>query len=169
MRKISWIAPLAALALTACATTQRTPEEQALATSLESRDILPATEDERAAIRTQDLLTQAAFWAEAHDLNPSDLEAALELANVLRRLGNSTRAAEVAQQTLALYPDNPDLLLTLGASLAASGRGALAIEHLQRAAQLEPTRWQTLNALGVAYEQSGDSDRARSTDRKSVV
>ena len=168
MRYNTLIAPLAALALAACATTGRSDDEEALAATLDATDIIPASADERAAIRSQDILTQAAFWAEAHDLNPSDLEAATELSTVLRRLGNSIRAAEVAQQTLALYPDDPGLLYALGASLAAAGRGAIAIEFLARANQIEPGNWQTLNALGVSYEQAGDSNRARAVFREAM-
>lgn len=161
MRRVSLVFPCLLLALGACATTDRTAAEDALAADLESTNIIPASFDERQAIRSQDLLTQAAFWAEAHDLNPSDLEAATELSIVLRKLGNPVRAAEIGRQTLALYPDNHDLLLAYGTALASSGRGAAALEPLNRALTQRSDDWRVLNALGVAYDQAGDPDQAR--------
>ncbi|HAQ33824.1 MAG TPA: hypothetical protein DCQ53_00450, partial [Alphaproteobacteria bacterium] len=63
---------LACAATAACATS-RTAQEQEMADAMEARgSIVPAGQAERQAIRTQDLLTQAAFWAEQHDLSPGD-------------------------------------------------------------------------------------------------
>lgn len=169
MRISILLLPLAALTLSACATTARTADEQALATSLDARSIVPATSQQRTAIRSQDMLTQATFWAEAHELNPSDLEAAYELANALRRLGNSQRAIEIAQQSLALHPDSPQLLLAYGTALTSIGRGSRAIESLHRAAQADPGNWRILNTLGVAYEQGGVSAQAQQYFRDALA
>ena len=126
-----------ALALSACATNAElapTPQEEALAEELQNASIVPATAEERAAIKSQDLLTQAAFWAEALELNPGDHEAAVELSIAVRKLGNAARAAEIARQALALRPDSPELQTALGLALAAAGQGEQAIEPLSRAA-----------------------------------
>jgi Flp pilus assembly protein TadD len=168
MRPILAIAPLAALVLAACATTRPTEQEQAVIDTMNANTIVPASAAERQAIRSQDVLTQAAFWAEAYELNPSDLEASLELSRTLRQLGNHRRAAEVAQQTLALYPDNPQLLLAHGSALAAAGRGVAGLESLRRASELEPGNWRILNALGVAQEQAGQNALARETFRAAL-
>lgn len=168
MRKHILLAPLGALFLAACATTAPTEQEQAVIDTMNANTIVPASASERQAVRSQDLLTQAAFWAEAHDLNPSDLEAALELSRALRQLGNYQRASEVARQTLALYPDNADVLLAHGSALAAGGRGAAGIESLRRAAQIDGGRWQTHNALGIALEQAGQSEAARNAFRDAL-
>jgi Flp pilus assembly protein TadD len=154
----------AAFALSACATSGElapTEQEEALAADLESRSIVPATEAEREAIGNQDLLTQAAFWAEAHQLNPGDLEAAVQLSTVLRKLGNTERAREVARQGLALYPDDADLLASYGMALTALGQGQQAIEPLSRALNERGEDWRLVNALGVALEQAGRSEAAR--------
>ena len=45
------------------------------------------------------------------------------------------RSAEVSRQALALYPDDSELLIAYGTAMAASGRGAAAIEPLTRASQ----------------------------------
>ena len=155
---------LSSAALSACAThaeLQPTEQEEALAAELQARSIVPATREERAAIRNQDLLTQAAFWAEAYELNPADKEAASELSGVLRRLGGAPRAAEIARQALALYPDDPDLLASFGLALVAAGQGGEALEPLGRVAPQRAGDWRLLNASGVALEQSGRPGRAR--------
>ncbi|MCR9130133.1 MAG: tetratricopeptide repeat protein [Alphaproteobacteria bacterium] len=155
---------LASLLASACATSselEMTEQEEAVAEALESRSIAPATADERAAIENQDLLTQAAFWAEAYELNPADREAAYKLSTVLRRLNGAPRAAQVARQALALYPDDVELQTAFGLALTAAGQGAQAVEPLSRAHQAAPDDWRILNALGVALDQSGRADRAR--------
>lgn len=163
-------ARLSAIALTSliiagCSTTselQMSEQEEAVAEALESRSIAPATEGERAAIENQDLLTQAAFWAEAYELNPADREAAFKLSSVLRQLNSAPRAAEIARQALALYPDDAELQTAFGLALTAAGQGAQAVEPLSRAHRNTPDDWRILNALGVALDQSGRSERARS-------
>lgn len=155
---------LAAVLLVGCATTGElalTEEEEALAAALQARSIVPATADERAAIENQDLLTQAAFWAEAYELNPADREAALKLSTVLRQLNGAPRAAEVARQALALYPDDAEIQAAFGMALVAGGRGVQAVEPLSRAAASLPGEWRIVNALGVALEQSGRQEMAR--------
>ncbi len=162
-------AHLSAIALTAvllsgCATSAElalTEEEEAVVMDLQSRTLAPATAEERAAIANQDLLTQAAFWAEAYDLNPGDREAALKLSIVLRQLNSAPRAAEIARQALALYPEDTELLTAFGKALVSSGQGAQAVEPLSRAVTAQAGDWRTLNALGVALEQSGRTELAR--------
>jgi len=155
---------VSAIVLAGCATSGElalTEEEEALAAQMQSRSIVPATAQEREAIANQDLLTQAGFWAEAYDLNPGDREAALQLSIVLRKLNGAPRAAEIARQALALYPDDADLQAAYGMALVAGGRGSQAVEPLGRAVTANPGDWRLLNALGVALEQSGRQDLAR--------
>lgn len=152
------------IALSGCAThaeLQPTEQEAELSETLQGRSIAPATAAEREAIHNQDLLTQAAFWAEAYELNPGDREAAYELSDVLRQLGSSQRAAEVARQALALYPADQELLSAYGMALTADGRGAQAVEYLMRALNAGEPDWRLINTLGVALDQSGRPDQAR--------
>ncbi|MFP4520118.1 MAG: tetratricopeptide repeat protein [Oceanicaulis sp.] len=155
---------LAGLMLAACATTselQPTEQEATLADELQSRSIVPATAEERAAIENQDILTQAAFWAEAYELNPADKDAAYKLSDVLRTLNNFERAGEVARQALALHPEDGPLLSAYGMALTAMGQGQQAIEPLSRALRQDAQNWKLANALGVALEQTGRTERAR--------
>ncbi|WP_019959979.1 tetratricopeptide repeat protein [Woodsholea maritima] len=162
-------------ALAGCATSQsaqglaRSVEEDALADEVLGQNIAPSTASERAAIENQDLLTQAAFWAEAYELNPADLEAATKLSTVLRKIGGTQRAAEVSRQALALYPDNIELQANYGLALVQLGQAQSAIEPLSRAAQSDPTNWKVINGLGIALEQTGRSDGARVRFQEAVV
>ncbi|MEO1040179.1 MAG: hypothetical protein AAFX09_11590 [Pseudomonadota bacterium] len=163
---------LALGALSACSTTQElqpTEQEAALAEALQERELAPATAEERDAVRNQDLLTQAAFWAEAHELNPGDREAAFELSRVLRLLGGAQRSAEIARQSLALYPDDIGLLGQYGLALTAMGRGPSALEPLSRAATDPGAGWRIINALGVALEQAGRKDAARARFNQALL
>ncbi len=149
----------AGLVISACATAP-TNEEDAIKADLQ-RDIAPQTREARETIGRQDVLTQAAFWAKEYDKNPGDREAALELARIVRTLGNPERAADVASQALALYPKDPDLLLVAGQALIESARGASAVDFLQSSTMLAPGNWRAHLALGVAYDQIGKSIKAR--------
>lgn len=163
---------LAGLLASACATSselQPTEQEAALAEELQSRSIVPATADERAAIENQDILTQAAFWAEAYELNPADKEAAFKLSEVLRTLNNFERAGEVARQALALHPEDGPLLSAYGMALVAMGQGQNAIEPLSRAQRADAQDWRIANALGVALEQTGRTDRARAQFEQALL
>jgi Flp pilus assembly protein TadD len=165
----SWIIlPLLAGSLTACATS-RTAGEDEVAAGLSARaSIVPSTQAEREAIRSQDLLSQAAFWAEAHELNPADREAAIELSTVLRRLGSTRQAEETARQAMALFPNDPDILFAYGTAMIAEGRGMAAIEPLARAEAARPDDWRIKNALGVAYESAGMPEEARTRFRSAL-
>ncbi|MGJ3230206.1 MAG: tetratricopeptide repeat protein [Oceanicaulis sp.] len=163
---------LAGVLATACATTselQPTEQEAALAEELQARSIVPATADERAAIENQDILTQAAFWAEAYELNPADREAAFKLSDVLRKLNNFERAGEVARQALALHPEDAPLLTAYGMALTAMGQGQQAIEPLSRAQRADAQSWRVANALGVALEQTGRTERARAQFEQALL
>ena len=99
---------------------------------MQAKSIVPTSPEVRDAARRQDLLGQAAFWGEEYEKNPDDREAAFEFTRVLRRIGNPLRAAEVAQQTLALYPNDQPLSYELGLALTQQGREAEAIARQQR-------------------------------------
>lgn len=96
--------------MTGCAAApQYTPAEQEMAETMGKDSFQPATRTSRDSIETQELLAQAAFWMREYELNPADLEAAIKLAAVVRKVGNPQRAVEITQTTRALYPRDPYL------------------------------------------------------------
>jgi tetratricopeptide (TPR) repeat protein len=66
------------------------------------------------------------------------------------KAGDWDRAAEVAAEGLERYPDNPAVLYNLACFEAQGGRRDDALEHLRRAAELDPDK--------VRAWAAGDSD-----------
>lgn len=130
-----------------------TPAEQQVVDQMAGANFIPRTEEERAAILTQDLFAQAAFWSREYDLNPADLEAAIGLSSTLRRLGNPTKSIEIAQQTRALYPRDAGLLTELSASLVASNQPKEAIKSIDTALQQDPGIARLWSLKGAALDQ----------------
>jgi tetratricopeptide (TPR) repeat protein len=56
------------------------------------------------------------------------------------KAGDWAKAADVTAEGLARYPDNPSLLYNLACFEAQGGRRAQALEHIGRAAELEPEK-----------------------------
>ncbi len=163
-RRLSHLAALvtAAASLTACATApEMTPNEQALVDDLQNNSLAPATVEARKAVKREDTLTQAAFWAQEYENSPADRQVALEFARASREIGRPARAAAVANQALAIHPNDKDLLAVLGAALIEDGRAAAAVEPLQRAARLEGDNAHVLVYLGAAFDHDGRHEEAR--------
>ena len=155
---------LAATALTAsaCATAPPpTPEEAALIEEMSNRSIAPATAEARAAIGEADLLSQVTFWGEQYDNNPADRDAALHFARTSRAVGQPARAVAVANNALALRPNDPGLLSELGAALIMDGRAPAAGAPLARAVDIDPMDARARGLYGAALDHAGEHDAAR--------
>src|SRR5512139_2166139 len=100
--------PLSAVALAAllsgCIIAPPPTAQEAAMVDAAGKPILPASRAERDAAEQHDLLSQAKFWTAEYDKNPNEYEAALKFSRVLRAIGSSPRASEVAGQALSLKP-----------------------------------------------------------------
>ncbi len=134
-------------------------DEQAAASAQTEK---PASKAERARAASMDPLSQATFWTNEFNKNQSDQEAAQKLSDVLRQIGQSDRAVEVATMALAYRPTDKNLILTLGRALIESGHPDQALGALQRAAQLDPKDWRAPSAMGVAFDTMGRRQDAQS-------
>ncbi len=153
---------LSLAALTACAVAPGyTDEEQEIVNNLTPSKYQPATQEMRQNIKTQDILAQAAFWSREYQLNPADLEAAVNLAATVRKMGNPGKAIEITQQTRALYPTDPYLSAEYAAALIASERGEEAIEPLDSALRTAPGYARLWSLKGAALDQMEKYDYAR--------
>lgn len=128
---------------------------------LNSSNYTPRSADERAAILTQDLFAQAAFWSREYDLNPADLEAAINLSSTLRHLGNPQKSIEVAQTTRALYPRDVDLMAELAASYIAAGKPKDAIPLIDSGLAQRPNMARLWSLKGAALDQFEQFAEAR--------
>ncbi|MGD2132126.1 MAG: tetratricopeptide repeat protein [Maricaulaceae bacterium] len=151
------------LSATACATAPPpTDDEQALIDSVTSRTIVPASAEAREAMAGADLVTRAAFWANEYENNPADAEAAMQYAKVSRSMGRPSQSVAIANQALALHPDDVALLNELGAALILDRRAEAAVRPLERAVSLAPENARAHNLLGAALDHMEEHERARS-------
>ncbi len=128
---------------------------------LNAANYTPRSEDERAAILTQDLFAQATFWSREYDLNPADLEAAINLSNTLRRLGNPHQSIEVAQTTRALYPRDVGLMAELAAAHIATNNPKEALPIIDTALRQKPGLARLWSLKGAALDQFEQFAEAR--------
>lgn len=121
----------------------------------------PASREIRENIETQDNFTQAAFWGREYDINPTDLEAAIKLAAVVRKMGNPGRAIEITQTTRAIYPRDPYLTAEYAAALISAERGEEAIPVLDDGLRAAPGYGRLWSLKGAALDQMENYDLAR--------
>ena len=138
-----------------------TEQEQSIKNDLATSNFMPASREVRDNIETQELFAQAAFWSREYDLNPSDLEATIKLASVIRKLGNPARAAEVTQMARALYPRDPYLGAEFAAALIADERAPEAIPVLDEMLRTTPGYARLWSLKGAALDQTEQYDTAR--------
>lgn len=138
-----------------------TEKEQSIVNSLDSGLYQPASRETRDNIETQTLLSQAAFWGREHQLNPADLESAVRLSAAVRKLGNPSRAVEIAQTARALHPRDPYLTAEYAAALIASERGAEAVKPLRDGLRQTPQYARLWSLMGAAMDQAENYTEAR--------
>ncbi len=93
--------------------------------------------------------------------NPKDANAALRLAEGLRKTDQRAQAVAVLQQAVIHHPTNKPLLGAYGRALAAVGDLEQALETLGRAHTPDQPDWRILNAQGAVLDQMGRHDEAR--------
>ena len=130
-----------------------TPLEKQTVQELSGANFAPEAAQAREAIKTQSLFAQAAFWGREYDLNPADLEAAVNLASTVRRMGNPGRAIEIVQHTRALYPRDVDLMAEMGAAYISDNKPRPAIKILDTALAQSPQTPRLWSLKGAALDQ----------------
>lgn len=150
---------LATVALIALSGTPALAADPTAATAAQAR--APSSAAVRATYDRMDALSRSVFWASEQQADPTDAVAGVKLAQALRELGRYDQAAEAAQATLTLQPNNLDALLELGRAHIARGQAFYGVAPLEQARALAPRDWRPYSLLGVAYEQVRRTDDAR--------
>lgn len=150
---------LATVALIALSGTPTLAADPTGATAAQAR--APSSAAVRATYDRMDALSRSVFWASEQQADPTDAVAGVKLAQALRELGRYDQAAEAAQATLTLQPNNLDALLELGRAHIARGQAFYGVAPLEQARDLAPRDWRPYSLLGVAYEQVRRTDDAR--------
>lgn len=161
-------ASLAAL-LSACVAAAPPTQQEMTAIDQATSPILPANAADRALAEKQDLLTQAKFWAGEYDKNPNEYEAALKYARVLRAIGSSPRAVEVAQQALTLKQGDVDLTLIYAQASLDIGKAEDAAYALARAETAGQNDWRLLSIIGVTMDTLDQHTPAQDYYRKALA
>lgn len=150
---------LATVALIALSGTPTLAADPTAATAAQAR--APSSAAVRATYDRMDALSRSVFWASEQQADPTDAVAGVKLAQALRELGRYDQAAEAAQATLTVQPNNLDALLELGRAHIARGQAFYGVAPLEQARDLAPRDWRPYSLLGVAYEQVRRTDDAR--------
>jgi len=150
---------LATVALIALSGTPTLAADPTAATAAQAR--APSSAAVRATYDRMDALSRSVFWASEQQADPTDAVAGVKLAQALRELGRYDQAAEAAQATLTIQPNNLDALLELGRAHIARGQAFYGVAPLEQARDLAPRDWRPYSLLGVAYEQVRRTDDAR--------
>ena len=100
-------------------------------------------------------------------LRPDDLPAALRLADATEQSGDADRSREILEAALRRSPDSAAVHYRLGRLTASESPGE-AIDHLEKAVDLEPGYREARYALASAYRAIGrDEDAAEQLTRYS--
>ena len=120
-----------------------------------------ASPEVRATYDRMDALSRSVFWANEQQVDPNDPVAGVKLSQALRELGKYDQAAQAAEATLTVQPNNLDAMLALGRAHIARGQAFYGVAPLERARDAAPRDWRPLSLLGVAYQQVRRFDDAR--------
>ncbi|MHC4442102.1 MAG: tetratricopeptide repeat protein [Planctomycetota bacterium] len=94
--------------------------------------------------------------------------AGLEIGATRRYLHKWKNTDTLNHHMLAIAPESPNLLNTIGLYLADRGKTDEAMEHYKKSLQLEPNYPRTLNNLGALYTKRGQIDEAIIHYRKAI-
>ena len=122
----------------------------------------PETHELRARIESErrQFAEAAKEWREALKLSPGNLTFKRELAMALSQSGNLREAEILFQEVLKQQPDSPDLNYYLGEVILHAQKPREAILYLQKAATSNPQFLPAQRSLGLAYLQTGQTDKA---------
>ncbi len=159
---------LAAL-LTGCITAAPVTMQEMAVINAATNPILPASPEDRLLAEKQDLLTQAKFWAVEHEKNPNEYEAALKYARILRAIGSSPRATEIASQALTLKQGDVDLTLIYAQASLDMGKAEDAAYALARAEAEGNGDWRLMSVIGVTLDTLDQHRNAQDYYRKALA
>jgi tetratricopeptide (TPR) repeat protein len=100
------------------------------------------------ARRGGDHVASLGYFQTAAEHLPQDIWRKLDVVEELMALGRFTDAAAICREILAVDPDNPQVLITLGLCVRGSGNRAGSLVHFQAAAERLPQDiWRKLDVV----------------------
>ncbi len=122
------------------------------------RTLLAQSKDERSSAGAAE--ARKAFEEELR-IDPTNANAAYELAELHRKAGEFERAREYFERALAHYPEFEDALVGLGRTLVALNRPADALPRLLEATKRHPQNQVAFYQLAQAYRALGRMEEQR--------
>lgn len=150
-----------------CTTTQTTAPKTD--TALRSKVEASMVDAGREAEKRGDFPSAQAYYRSAYERDGKNVEAALGLSRMLRRLSRPREAMVIAERALEHAKENPRLMAELGKSQLAANDTLDAIESLSRAGSLLPDDWEIQSAIGVGYDRIGMYDQAAHRYEKALA
>jgi Flp pilus assembly protein TadD len=99
---------------------------------------------------------------------PTDIESGVRQAREKRLAGQYDDAIRILSQLMLVASDDHRVVSEYGKTLAENGRAQEAVQFLTRAVALQPAEWSYYSALGVAYDQVGDQNAARTAYERAL-
>ncbi|HXV24763.1 MAG TPA: tetratricopeptide repeat protein [Alphaproteobacteria bacterium] len=107
-----------------------------------------------------ELTLAASIYRRAHDADPQRAKPLVSLGQVLIEMQRIDQASEAFSAALVIEPANYDALRGLGNARLMAHQPEEAIPPLKQALAISSNDFRTLNALGVAYDMTGDRGSA---------
>ena len=101
-----------------------------------------------------------AFYRQAISLEPAFIPAYLNLADLYREMDREAEGKKLLLEALKTAPESASAQHALGLLLVRTGQHRPALDHLARAAELEPDNSRHAYVYGVALNSLGESARA---------
>ena len=96
------------------------------------------------------------------------VDSAVRDAQVMRSQKDYAGAIKILSQLMLIAADDPRVVGEYGKVLVQQGRSSEALDFLGRAVQLQSNDWTLYSALGVAYDQKADYDRAATAYQRAL-
>lgn len=157
------------LSVSACISAPPPTRQEAAMLDTATSPILPATAAERREAETKDVLTQARFWGTEYEKNPSDYEAALKYARILRVIGSAARASDVAAQALTIKPGDAEITMIYAQAALDQGKPQDAAIALARAEAAGQNDWRMMSLIGVTMDCLDQHAGAQEYYRKAIA
>jgi Flp pilus assembly protein TadD len=100
---------------------------------------------------------------------PSDLDGEIKRVQALRLDGKLDDAVRSLGQMMLVAPDDPRVVGEYGKVLVLQNRPQDATAFLKRSIELQAGDWTLYSALGIAYDEQGDSRNAKSAYERALV
>ena len=103
------------------------------------------------------------------DADPTNITAGIAYANGLESIGQTAQQLQVLKTLIQHHPGNPKLNTFYGKKLIGAGRTGEAVPLLEAVAASGPVDWRVHSALGSAYDQQAEHDKAREQYQKALA